>query len=189
MLCINPLDATLLLPHGKALTQYGTRTRHQDWWRNSAALLKLEPHLDRPGMRVTPAVLSRHVVEALHRSLPREGNAPSWHRLMQVQDVSAGCWTEYTLYQLSAEHAGLMNDFHVSYEESRTLNRPLISGRSIWSTQDVAGFDPSLLFDANDRALFAVLQSSAHPPVAEIWASIRARYALPGPCVLPSFDH
>ena len=188
VLCINPIDAALLLPGGKALTEYGNRKRHGDWWRHSAALLKVDPHLDRPGMRVTPAVLSRHIVEGLHQALPRDGDTPSWQCLMQAPGGPADCWTEYTLYQLFAEQADLMKDFHISFAESRALDRPLISGRSIWSRQDAERFDPTRLFDARDRALFAVLQSSAHPPLGEIWAGLRARHGVAGPSVLRSFD-
>jgi hypothetical protein len=188
VLCVKPIKVSLLLPGGKALTQYGSRRRHADWWRNSAAFLKVEPNLDRPGMRVTPAVLSRRIVERFYRALSPAGTDRSWHTLMQTDKGSAGGWTEYTLYHLFAENAGLMDRYHVSYAEFRALDRELISGKSVWSTQDSAAWDPAMLFDPRDQGMFAVLQSSAHPPLGEIWTFVRRRFGLPDSITLPSFD-
>ena len=189
VLCIKPIEPGLLLPGGKALTEYGTRKRHPDWWRNSAALLNVEPNLDRPGMRVTPAVLSRRIVERLYRSLSPDDTNLSWRALMPTDNGSAGRWTDYTLYHLFAENAGLMDTYHVSYAEFRALDRCLISGNSIWSSRDSAAWDPALMFDGEDRGLFAVLQSSAHLPLGEIWASFCRHFDMPGWFgSLPSFD-
>jgi hypothetical protein len=188
VLCVKPIESGLLLPGGKALTDYGSRVRHADWWRGSAALLKVEPNLERPGMRVTPAVLSRRIVERLYRSLSPDDATLSWRALMQTDKGSAGGWTEYTLYHLFAENAGLMDLYHVSYAEFRALDHKLISGNSIWSRRNSATWDPAALFDAQDQGLFAVLQSSAHVPLVEIWTGFRRHFDLPGLGSLPSFD-
>jgi hypothetical protein len=189
VLCIKPIKTGVLLPGGKALTHYGARERHADWWGNSAALLKVEPHLDRPGMRaVSPAVLSRRIVERLCSALSPADTDLSWRALIQTGKGLGSGWTEYTLYNLFAENAGLMDTYHVSYKESRALDRELISGRSVWSRQEFAGWNSAFLSDAQDRGLFVVLQSSAHLPLAEIWTSVRRQFGFSGPSSLPSFD-
>jgi hypothetical protein len=173
ILCVRPIDSDLLLPGGKAMTDYASaRQAHAPWWLASAALLGVDAELDRPGMRVTPAILSRAIVAGLHRSLSPAHGVP-WGPLIRAGNGPNPAWTEYCLYNLFADNAGLMDRDHLSYKEFRALGRQLINGKSVWSEEDLHAWDPAQLFDEREKGLFAVVQSITRPPLEEIWPRFR----------------
>ena len=109
VLARKPVTRELLLPGGRALLEPEPRSVHPRWWRDSADLLDVEPALERPGMNVTPAVLSTAVLGELQRRLEEVGGRP-W---MDILLTSYCDWTEYTLYLLAAERAGLVEREHL----------------------------------------------------------------------------
>ena len=62
VLALKPITRELLLPGGRALLEPEPREVHRRWWRDSADLLDVEPELERPGMNVTPALLSTAIL-------------------------------------------------------------------------------------------------------------------------------
>ena len=78
VLAVKPITRERLLPGGRALLEPEPRTVHARWWRDSADLLDLEPALERPGMNVTPAVLSTAVLDGVQRRWRRSAGVPGW---------------------------------------------------------------------------------------------------------------
>jgi Family of unknown function (DUF6492) len=63
VLAVKPVDREVLLPGGRALLEPEPRRVHRRWWLDSADLLDVEPALERPGMNVSPALLSTAVLQ------------------------------------------------------------------------------------------------------------------------------
>ena len=158
VMAVKPLRRDLLVVGGRALLEPEARSVHHRWWLDSADLLDVDPDLERPGVNVTPALLSTAVLRELHRRIETVGGRP-W---MDVLLTSYCDWTEYTLYLLAAEHAGLLARHHVwraapARPPTFTPTPPRASGtrrtqrRRRWTE----------LFTAGDPGLFAVVQSSS----------------------------
>ena len=80
------------------------RSVHRRWWQDSADLIDVDPGLERPGVNVSPALLSTPVLREVQRRLEAVGGRP-W---MEILLTSYCDWTEYTLYLLAAERAGVL---------------------------------------------------------------------------------
>ncbi|HEY0296439.1 MAG TPA: DUF6492 family protein, partial [Bordetella sp.] len=100
----HPMSADTLIVDGRALTHYMPRTAdNPGYWESSAKLLGVDPHLDRDGIWMTPAILSRTLCLNLHRRLEAV-HGQDWRRVLLSHYMID--WTEYTLYWLNAEDEG-----------------------------------------------------------------------------------
>lgn len=152
-----------LLPGGHALLQPQARAIHDQWWRDSACLLGVPANLGARGMGVTPALLSREILLAVHERLTVRNRGRAW---MDVLLTSYCDWTEYTLYLLTAEFFGLTDKYHVwcggEGDESQPLQvKPDVS---LWNTrrdpEDIAaGLD--VLLTGSDPGIFGIVASGS----------------------------
>jgi Family of unknown function (DUF6492) len=167
VLAVKPITRELLLPRGRALLEPEARSVHPRWWRDSADLLVVSPGYERPGMNVTPALLSTAVLGEVQQRLEAVGGRP-W---MEILLTSYCDWTEYTLYLLAAERAGLMERHHVWADDPATpAHLQVDPGLSIWDKSTASRASVERLFAFDDPGLFAVVQSNAGLPACEVAA-------------------
>jgi Family of unknown function (DUF6492) len=165
VIAVKPITRDLLLPDGRALLEPEARSVHPRWWRDSADLLDVAPGCERPGMNVTPALLSTAILGEVQQRLEAVGGRP-W---MDILLTSYCDWTEYTLYLLAAERAGLVARDHVWADDPATSARLQVDpGLSIWDTATASRASVERLFPFDDPGLFAVVQSNAGLPASEI---------------------
>lgn len=159
VLAVRPITRSSLIPGGRALLQPESRSVHPQWWQDSADLLDVPADLTAPGMGVTPALLSREVLLALHARLSECAGRP-W---MDVLLTSYCDWTEYTLYYLAAEHFGLLESKHVVVEEGadgELAPLQVAADASIWSRESATSNHLERLLAGSDPGIFAVVQSN-----------------------------
>ena len=108
VLAVQKLSRDLLLPGGRALLEPEPRSTHPTWWRASADVLDVPADVSGPGVGVTPALLSREILQSVHRRVEAVSGRPWMDTLLTTYDD----WTEYTLYLLEAQRAGLLDDRH-----------------------------------------------------------------------------
>jgi hypothetical protein len=162
-----PLTRELLLPAGRALLEPESRAVHRQWWRDSADLLEVNPAIERPGMNVTPALLSTAVLGEVHRRLEEVAGRP-W---LEVLLTSYCDWTEYTLYLLAAERAELVAYHHLwTTDAEATAHLHVAPSVSIWDATAASRANVERLFTADDPGLFAVVQSNSEQPAGEVAA-------------------
>jgi Family of unknown function (DUF6492) len=169
VLALRPITRDLLVPGGRALLEPEARSVHRRWWRDSADLLDVDPGLERPGMTVTPAVLSTAVLGELQRRLEAVGGRP-W---MDILLTSYCDWTEYSLYLLAAERASLLSRHHVWADEpGAPAHLHAHPSLSIWGGSGASRADIDRLCGTGDPGLFAVVQSTSGVSAAEIAAAV-----------------
>jgi hypothetical protein len=168
VLARRPMSRELLVSGGRAVLEPEDRAVHRGWWRASADLLDVDPGLGQPGMNVTPAVLSTAVLGKLHERLEALGERP-WMDIL----LTAYCeWTEYSLYLLTAELAGLVGRHHVWADDPSAPARVHVDPAvSIWDAAGASRANVERLFTADDRGLFAVVQSSAGMSAGDVAAA------------------
>jgi Family of unknown function (DUF6492) len=167
VIAVKPLDRDLLLPGGRALLEPEPRSVHRRWWLDSADLLDVDPGLDRPGMSVSPALLSTAVLGEVHRRLEAVGGRP-W---MDILLTSYCDWTEYTLYLLAAERTGMLARDHAWADDpGAPAHLHADPARSIWGAAEASPANVERLFAAREPGLFGVVQSSSGLPASEIKA-------------------
>ena len=73
-----PTRRSDLLPRGKALLQYESRSLHPRWWASSACLLEVDQSVGDPrrGMSITPAILAHDLLKSLTEALSTQRH--SW---------------------------------------------------------------------------------------------------------------
>ena len=163
VIAVKPITRETLLPRGRALLEPEARSVHRKWWRNSADLLDVDPGLDRPGIGVTPALLSTTILDEVHRRLEGVGGRP-W---MDVLLTSYCDWTEYTLYLLAGERAALVERDH-AWPDETSSRLQVDPGLSIWDEASASRERVEHLFASGDRGVFAVVQSNSGLPAAEV---------------------
>src|SRR4051812_30168884 len=89
VMAVKPVDRGLLFPDGRGILEPESRAVHRRWWLDSADLLEVDPGLERPGMNVSPALLSTAVLREVHRRLEAMAGRP-W---MDVLLTSYCDWT------------------------------------------------------------------------------------------------
>ncbi|GAA4483110.1 DUF6492 family protein [Gluconacetobacter asukensis] len=141
---------------GKALTHYQPRTAEPSFWRASAELLQLDPHLERNGLWWTPAILSRTLCLNLHGRL-EELYQTDWRRVLLSHYTID--WTEYTLYWLNAEREGLLDQYHTS---ARSGEKTLHATESVWFKDSMKDWNAAHHFAMESDGLFAVVQSNTY---------------------------
>jgi hypothetical protein len=166
LVCVRPLSATLLLPQGRALTDWESRNLHRPWWAGSAAALGLTEAAERlPGMAVTPELLSTEVLRRLQLALCPDGGAAGWMRLLR----RPGLWSEYSLYTLFAERHGLLARFHHDHAWMQSGRQALRVRQSLWFAAHLHEWKPTAAFAPGATGFFMVCQSSTRIPPRQIW--------------------
>ena len=174
VIAVRPITRGLLLPGGRAILEPEARSVHRRWWRDSADLLDVEPGLGRPGMAVTPALLSTVVLREVQRRLEEIGNRP-W---MDILLTSYSDWTEYTLYLLAAERGALLERHHVwANDLAAPAHLQVDPALSIWDSASASRANVERLFASDDPGLFAVVQSNAGLAAEEVAVAV-ARHLL-----------
>jgi hypothetical protein len=165
VIAVKPITRELLLPGGRALLEPESRGVHRRWWHDSAQLLDVDPSMQRPGMGVTPALLSTAVLDEVQRRLEDVGGA-DW---IEVLLTSYCDWTEYTLYLLTAEEAGLVRRYHLWADDPAAPARLQIDPSiSIWSAVTASRASIERLFAPEIGGLFAVAQSGSSLGAGEV---------------------
>jgi Family of unknown function (DUF6492) len=158
VVALRTITRDLLLPGGRALLEPEPRSVHARWWRDSADLLDVTPGMDRPGVNVTPAILSTAILRELQQRLEAVGRRPWMDTLL----TSYCDWTEYTLYLLAAERAALVERDHIWGDDPAAPARLHADPElSIWGGDRGSREDVGRMFTADDPGLFAVVQSSS----------------------------
>lgn len=181
VICRRPLLPGDLIPDGRALLQLEPMAEHSAWWIAAAEALDVEVDLSSMGMSVTPAILSTQACRTLINHFSADHSEHSWVQQLfkcSVRSASRGTWkglvtsdktfpnwTEYTLYYLWCLKQNILHDYH---DLSRAQQNPLHSSRSIWHTGDFSAQNIKAIFDGDEAAAFAVVQSSATSGKAEL---------------------
>lgn len=170
ILC-KPLRRTDLIVGGRALLEPNPRTAHPDWWTGAALLLGVPPDLSRPGMFVTPAILARPICLRLFELLERR-HQRAWSDtlLRQAKRPWLPRWSEYALYYLAGEAAGMLADFHV-IAGTDTPQR-LWCPSHVWRTSDLDHWNVAECFDPKAPGFFTVVQSILGVSAAEVASRI-----------------
>jgi Family of unknown function (DUF6492) len=173
VLALKPITRELLIGGGRALLEPEPRSVHPRWWRDSADLLDVEPELQRPGVNVTPAVLSTAILREVQTRLEAVGGRP-W---MDILLTSYCDWTEYTLYLLAAERASLVDRLHVWADDADApAHLHADPSLSIWGGADAGRDDVGRLLHADDPGLFAVIQSSSGLTASDVAAAVAEHF-------------
>ena len=155
VLAVKPIAYEFLVQDGRAVLEPEPRTVHRRWWQDSAALLDLEPGLDRQGIGVTPAILSTEILTEVQSRLEAVSGRPWMDTLL----TSYCDWTEFTLYLLAAESSGLLDRCHIWADDPAVPHRLQVDPDiSIWDMNGASVEAVQRLFTAADSGLFAVVQ-------------------------------
>jgi hypothetical protein len=168
VLAVHKVSRDLLLPHGRALLVPEPRSAHPAWWRASADVLDVPADPGGPGMGVTPALLSADILRSVHRRIEAVSGRPWVDTLL----TTYADWTEYSLYLLEATRSGLLDDQHQWCGTDTAARLQVAPERSIWTRREATPAAVARLYDDQDPGLFAVVQSNAGMPVAEIAAAV-----------------
>jgi len=187
VLAVAPIDATWLLPAGKARTVRFEGGGHRNWYRVASEILALPASRWEHG--VTPCLLSRSCARSLVAYLeslasgrsvaprvtadaaPRvsdeatagEPDSTGWRSLL----LRRSDWTEYTLYHTFVEAAGSFDDYHVAVRPEDWY------GANVWGDSDWAGWSAASAFAGARAFRFAVVQSTAGVPTEALEAAVR----------------
>jgi len=174
-----PTSRNDLLPEGRALMQYESRSLHPRWWSSSARLLSLKSSVGDPerGMSITPAILSRSILDSLTGTLST--SRFSWaevlcrlHRPTHPSNWTPARflrskWTEYSLYYLHAAAIGALDEYHV---EGGTETTPqVLLGHE---AHPFESWQPAYTFGPDNPALFCLVGSKSGLTPVEIWGVI-----------------
>ena len=170
ILC-KPLKRADLIVGGRALLEPNPRTAHPDWWTGAAQLLGVPIDLSRPGMFVTPAILARPVCLRLFDHLERR-HERAWSDalLHQAKRPWLPRWSEYALYYLAGEAAGMLAEFH-AIAGTDTPQR-LWCPSHVWRRSDLDHWNVAECFDQTAPGFFTVVQSNLDVSAAEVMSRI-----------------
>ncbi|HET9120352.1 MAG TPA: DUF6492 family protein [Solirubrobacterales bacterium] len=175
VIAVKTIARETLLPDGRALLEPEARSVHRQWWRDSADLLGVDPGLERPGINVTPALLSTAVLTEVQRRLEAVGGRP-W---MEILLTSYCDWTEYTLYLLAAERAAILERYHLWADDPEAPAHVHTHPEcSIWDSATASREQLERLFTSEDPGLFAVVQSNSGLPPGEVAAVAGNHFAV-----------
>jgi hypothetical protein len=188
VLCTRRCDYDALVPNGKALCHVMKQSDHQDWYDGAEAVLGLSAKRrgvlhnvtpvvwSKAGVRDTVQHLSQRVAEhkyatglrglrqRLRGLLPSDPATAPWASYLSA----ATPWAEYATYFTFLEAT---NQFDAYHTESEHCIYDI--ERSLWkSTRSLDGWDPAPLFEGAGPPYFAVIQSNAELPVAQLWQAL-----------------
>jgi len=176
--CVRSVGVGDFVQDGKGLIQLEAKQHHIEWWKESGKVLGYRQDFDKPGMCVTPAVLSTVVMSELLDELNRRHGRWDSYLLSYYEPgrfnalrrrLFPSAWTEYSLYFLFLEMQNRLWEFHfeTSAPDGREP-RTLVSTRSCWTLEDFQKWDPALVFNGKDPAIFTVIQSAIRLNAGEI---------------------
>lgn len=179
IICLKPITKDQLLPGGKALLQYELRSRHPKWWNSSARILNTSGNFGdtKKGMSVTPAILSSQLCNLAGEEIEKnwKGTGTWVDRLCQLHNPNLlsnwtpyrfrrSRWTEYSLYYLSSQKNGLLDNYHVTCGTSE-FPQMLFSH----NTNPIEEWDIALSFSQKDPGLFCVIGSKRRLENEMVW--------------------
>ncbi len=169
LICTKPLYDGRFVVDGRALNDWDKRSVHANWWAGSSDFLKEDLDVHRPGLSVTPQVLSTSICEKLYdRLLELHGNG-IWEKFFQ----SLNGWSEYTLYNIFAEKSGLLNEYHQTAAWVADKRLGLRCWDNFWEAADFENWDPARSFEPNSPGLFMVCQSNTRVPPEKVWNKVK----------------
>jgi hypothetical protein len=174
VICTKPFDDGSLIVGDRALTDWEPRAMHAAWWTGSADFLQQDCDTGRLGLAVTPAILATGVARALEARLHHLHGDAAYTRLLTAKHR----WSEYSLYCLFAEGAGLMQQNHLTAAWMNEHNRSLRGPDNCWLHSQFATWNPARSFGAASPGYFVVCQSSTGIPASRVWQ--RVAEFLPG---------
>lgn len=159
-----PFDEADLFVGGRALTDHTYRAKFKRWWTFSAEVLRIDPPEGDIGMGVTPQIFSTEICRQLDAHLTRIYGADPYATLLDLDTIFADAqgyngWTEYTLYSLFAETAGLMARYHLSNTEMSAARLRLGSTASVWDKTALAAWLAKPM-KVDPDGFFTVVQSN-----------------------------
>lgn len=177
--CIRGACFSDFVRDGRGLIQLESKRYHPGWWKESARILGSRADLEKPGMSVTPAIMSTTAMSGLLKELgARHGD---WLRQLQTyyrpghlntlkQSILSAVWTEYTLYYSFLEKHDSVRDFHFDGASAACPGgrRTMVSGNSVWRLENFQSWDPACVFEGQDPAFFAVIQSNLRLSADEV---------------------
>lgn len=167
--CTHPITEENLLPKGKALIQYESKTAHKHWWQSAAHHLNMKTKLEEDGIQVTPAILSTDATRGLIKELSTEldwvdkllkPHLPNAYSRFHPRFRNRHRWTEYTLYFLYLEKYKLIDTYHVAAQPNSDIEYTLLSDKAVWKKEGLSHWEPEAYFSDEDKSLFALVQST-----------------------------
>ena len=184
MMCVRPISSRRLLPGGRALTQWEPKRWHPDWWRAAKLFLRIDKPTADVGLSVTPNILSTELTRECLALLARRSDRPPIEFLLANCDSSRLIWTEYSLYSEAAEELGLLDTYHLPWNDARRIGRPatMVAGEievlhaecSLWDRAAFATWHPAERLRETARGYFLIFQSSLGIPAEELQARTAA---------------
>ncbi len=174
--CIRPISAEILIPGGRAITQWEGKNAHPEWWEGSRKILQKAGSNFGPGLGVTPNILSVAIAkDVLERIRITSGRKPIDEICQHTSFVEA-FWTEYSIYT-EATSANALRRYHwlPGYLPSGSANC-LHSRLVIWSEEELND-ERNLVEEAihSDIGYFGVFQSSIGIDPSLIFEALRPR--------------
>lgn len=149
---------------------------HMRWWRNSAQTLQLNVTFDwEYAIGVTPQILATDISLQLGKYIVNRFHVDSW--VAYLLDVFADrnhrqweashelqhdpAWTEYSLYYLFAQHAGVFEMYHAS--------APVLQASAVWTWEQYEQWDPCRDTFNSSSGVLSLVQSNLKVPAETIW--------------------
>lgn len=160
IICLQKIIPEQLIIDGKALIDYKEKTYYQGWWESSAEILSTPIEINRLGMSVTPAILSRTICEYVIQEVEEKYQKNWILTLMEMERIERHrYWTEYSLYFLCAQKRNCLTRYHLDNLDNKNI--PLIDPNyTIWLDSEI-----KKLKDLNQMpspsGLFAVIQGAS----------------------------
>ncbi len=184
VICTRPTHLSDLVVGDKAILQSEPMRLHPEWWRRSAAILKVRFDRNGRGMSVTPAILAHAIASSLAQRIGGLYGGDWAHFLLSLYErrLLQGYlpwnwrthrrmprWTEYSLYYLNAVDTGLL---HACHTAAGTSEAPalLVSRHSYWNAGSSSSVSDA--FAPDDPAHFVVAQSNSGIDPADVRACV-----------------
>jgi hypothetical protein len=149
-----PFGIDDLIVDGKAVNDWIIPTTTV-WYIRSLDILGVNLSLDKLRFFVTPQVMSTVVCRRLANFLTRRFEGQDWMYGLMRASTDDGIWSEYALYDLYAEHSGLLDTYHLP----PGINRLQSIESGIWYAGDFERWEPERIITGQQEGVFVVLQS------------------------------
>lgn len=153
---------------------------HMRWWRNSAETLQLDVSFDwEYAIGVTPQILATDISLQLGRYIANRFQVDSW--VAYLLDVFAAknhrqweanhdlqhdpAWTEYSLYYVFAQHAGVFDMYHTS--------APVLQPSAVWTWEQYEQWEPCRDTFGSSSGYLSLVQSNLKVPAETIWNKVQ----------------
>lgn len=180
VVCTQPTRADDLFVGERAILDLERRAEQPRWWRKSSWLVGVPLDLDGWGASVTPALLSKEIVDGLLAHLEERSGRRGWVELL----LSTKGWTEYSLYDVYGRRSGLLEQRHYQDPDPEHPAHAIKRRDALWALPEgaVAADHAAILaawaeraFDEKQPGSFSVVQSRTGIPADAVWAALRGR--------------